>query len=143
MELSPRKRREILVQLLYLLEGSPEVSADAALQLVPTLRVTKKNMLSFFEKAKEIFNEKEGFDSQVASISEEYALDRIAKVDLAILRVILFELDKGAIPVEVAVSEALRIAHKFSSFGAGKYLHAMIDSVFKQKKLSDEKIAAL
>ena len=143
MELSPKKRREILVQLLYLLEGNKDVSPEMALQLAGTLKVSKKKALSFFEKAKEIFHHKERFDEQVSALSEEYALDRIAKVDLAILRVVLFELDVGAIPVEVAIAEALRIAHKFSSFGAGKYLHAMIDSVFKQKKSLDEPVAAL
>ncbi|MCH9616760.1 MAG: Transcription antitermination protein NusB [Chlamydiia bacterium] len=141
MDMSPRKSREIYVQMLYLLEDNDDISLDSLVSLMSVFRVSKKNMLEFFEKAKEIFNARGDFDSYLGNISEEYSLDRIAKVDLAILRVVLYELELEKIPVEVGVAEALRIANKFSSFGAGKYLHAMIDSVYKEMK-HDNKMAA-
>lgn len=141
MDMSPRKSREIYVQMLYLLEDNENISLDSLVILMSLFRVSKKNMLEFFEKAKEIFNSRASLDCYLEGISEEYSLDRIAKVDLSILRVVLYELNLGKIPVEVAIAEALRIANKFSSFGAGKYLHAMIDSVYKEMK-HDNKIAA-
>jgi N utilization substance protein B len=141
MDMSPRKSREIYVQMLYLLEDNEDISLDSLVILMAVFRVSKKNMLEFFETAKEIFNARGNFDTYLGNISEEYSLDRIAKVDLAILRVVLYELDLEKIPVEIAIAEALRIANKFSSFGAGKYLHAMIDSVYKEMK-HDNKMAA-
>ena len=141
MDLSPKKRREILVQLLYLLEDSKEISLESAMSLMAVFRVNRRNMLSFYEEANKIFTYKDSLDEQLSSLSQEYSLERIAKVDLAILRVVLYELQHDLIPVEIAIAEALRVANKFSSFGAGKYLHAMIDSVFKQSKKIDAKAA--
>ncbi len=136
-----KKSREIYVQLLYVLENSETLSDDSIKIFMTLFEVSKKNMLEYKEHAEKIFELRGDFDTLLSKISTEYSLDRIAKVDLAILRVILFDLKEKDLPVEVAVAEAIRIANKFSSYGSGKYLHAMIDSIYKEMK--NEKQAAL
>ncbi len=135
-----QKNREILVQLLYALENSGLFKGDFINIFMSIFKVTKKQMVEYVDLALLIFEEKNEYDSYLKNISIEYCLDRIAKVDLAILRVILYELKKGAIPIEVAVAEAIRIAKKFSSYGAGKYLHAMIDSIYKEMKCAEKSV---
>lgn len=132
MDRNLRKDREIAVQLVFSLnEGEIDIN-DSLVFFMSVFQVSKKRMLEYFENAKKIFDKRKSVDSYLESISEEYSIDRIAKVDLAILRVILCELIEETIPVEIAIAEAIRIANKFSSFGSGKYLHAMIDSIYKE-----------
>ncbi len=141
IEKAMKKSREIYVQLLYVLENSKTLTDDSIGIFMTLFEVSKKNMLIYKQHAEHIFECRNEFDSLLSKISTEYSLDRISKVDLAILRVILFDLKEKDLPVEVAVAEAIRIANKFSSYGSGKYLHAMIDSIYKEMKY--EKQAAL
>lgn len=134
MQLTLRKTREIYVQLLYVLNQSEEISSDSIDFFMSTFQVSRKNVLVLIKDAEEIYRSRKTFDCYLSNISVEYSLDRIAKVDLAILRVILYELIQETVPVEVAIAEAIRIAKKFSSYGAPKYLHAMIDSIYKEMK---------
>lgn len=134
MEANPRKSREIYVQLLYVLNEREEISSESIEFFMSIFQVSKKNMLLFIKHAEEIYDERKTFDCYLSNISLEYSLDRIAKVDLAILRVVLYDLIQETIPVEVAIAEAIRIAKKFSSYGSPKYLHAMIDSIYKEMK---------
>jgi transcription antitermination protein NusB len=134
MELSPQKQREISVQLLYLLNEMDDIPLDSIKYFMSLFNLTKKKMIPLIRRAKEIFEKKELSDRNLEEASLDYAFDRISKVDLAILRVVLFELFNDIIPVEIAISEAIRVAKKFSSYGSGKYLHAMIDSIYKEAK---------
>ncbi len=134
MEANPRKTREIYVQLLYVFNEVGEINIDSVEFFMSIFQVSRKNMLVFIKHAEKIFHSKKTFDCYLSNISVEYSLDRIAKVDLAILRVVLYELIQESIPVEIAIAEAIRIAKKFSSYGAPKYLHAMIDAIYKEMK---------
>lgn len=134
MDTNPRKTREIYVQLLYVLNEREEISPDSIEIFMSIFQASKKNVLDFVKHAKEIYDERKTFDCYLSNISLEYSIDRIAKVDLAILRVVLYDLIQEIIPVEIAIAEAIRIAKKFSSYGSPKYLHAMIDSIYKEMK---------
>lgn len=131
MDIFPQKQRETVVQLLYSLEESKSIDDDSINHLMSVFQLSKKKMNFVIERVKMIFEGIEEIDKQISEISEEYDFERISKVDLAILRVVLYELLKEDLPVQIAVSEALRIAKKYSSYGSGKYLHAMIDSIYK------------
>ena len=134
MEANPRKTREIYVQLLYVLNEVGEFHIDSVDFFMSIFQVSRKNVLIFMKHAEGIFHSRKNFDCYLSNISVEYSIDRIAKVDLAILRVVLNDLIQEVIPVEIAVAEAIRIAKKFSSYGSPKYLHAMIDSIYKEMK---------
>lgn len=132
MDKSIRKNREICVQLLYAMNENKIIIDNSLIIFMSLFQVTKKNMLEYIKSAEQIFSKRKNFDDYLQTISKEYSLDRIAKIDLAILRVILYELTTKKLPIEIAVTEAIRLAKKFSSYGAEKYLHAMIDSIYKE-----------
>jgi N utilization substance protein B len=132
MEANPRKIREIYVQLLYALQETGDVSKDSIDFFMAIFQVSRKNVVLFIDHAKKIYSDRDLFDCYLSNISLEYSLDRIAKVDLAILRVILYDLIHKKIPIEIAIAEAIRLANKFSSYGSPKYLHAMIDAIYKE-----------
>lgn len=132
MSFSVKKNREIAVQLVYSLDNSKNFIDESLFIFMSIFQVSRKKMLAFVKYAQEIYVEKTLIDSHLENISKEYSIDRIAKVDLCILRVILYEMIFKDLPVEIAIAEAIRIARKFSSYGSEKYLHAIIDSVYKE-----------
>ncbi|MCH9621934.1 MAG: Transcription antitermination protein NusB [Chlamydiia bacterium] len=131
MELSPIKQREISIQLLYLLNDGGNVDENSASSFMSVFGLSKKKIMEISRKVQIIFDQKDILDSHIEKTSQEYALERVSKVDLATLRCLIYELINNDLPVEIAISEALRIAKKFSNYGSGKYLHAMIDSIYK------------
>lgn len=132
MHISVKKNREIAVQLVYSLNSSKNFIDESLFIFMSIFQVSRKNMVAFVAYAQEIYAKRSIVDAHLENVSKEYSIDRIGKVDLSILRVLLYEIIEKNLPVEIAISEAIRLAKKFSSYGSEKYLHAIIDSVYKE-----------
>lgn len=127
-----KKNREITIQLLYTLDSNTKFIDESIFIFMSIFQVSRRNILEYIKNSQKIYEKKDLIDSYLKNISKEYSIERIAKVDLAILRVLLYEVIFYKLPIEITISEAIRIAKKFSSYGSGKYLHAIIDAVYKE-----------
>lgn len=78
-------------------------------------------------------NEKE-LDKTIEKHLKKWKLDRLAKVDLAILRLstyeILFDED---IPVNVSINEGVELAKKYSEDKSPAFINAVLDNISKEK----------
>lgn len=71
-------------------------------------------------------------DSLVRLASQSFEFERIGAVELAILRLGIYEVFcDGTIPLKVAITEAIRLARKFCSLESGRFIHAVLDQVDK------------
>ena len=67
-------------------------------------------------------------DEVVKRFTENWAFDRIAKVDLAILRLAIFELmRRNDIPPVVTINEAVDIAKSFSTDESKRFVNGILD----------------
>lgn len=80
-----------------------------------------------------IVAEFDGLQSAVASITRGYKLERIYKVDLAILIYTMYELSKGEIPTEICVNEAVELAKKFSTDKSDGFVNGVLAEYVKNK----------
>lgn len=80
-----------------------------------------------------IVAEFDGLQSAVASITRGYKLERIYKVDLAILIYAMYELSKGEIPTEICVNEAVELAKKFSTDKSDGFVNGVLAEYVKNK----------
>ena len=72
----------------------------------------------------------EEIDKIVGEYAKGWHTDRMSKVDLAILRVAIFELCFGKeTPVGVAINEAVELAKKFSSDEAPAFINGILGKV--------------
>ena len=69
-------------------------------------------------------------DAMIASASKGWAIDRMPRVDLSILRVAVFEMmfDKKA-PKKVVINEAVRIATKYGGDDSPKFINGVLGSI--------------
>lgn len=75
----------------------------------------------------------EALDAEIASLSKGWAIDRIAPLDLAILRVALFELHHSdAVPPEVAIDEAVGLAAEFCGADAPGFVNGILGAAARQ-----------
>ena len=74
-------------------------------------------------------------DLIVAHSSGDWALDRLAHVDLSILRLSAYELCYRAdVPANVSVSEAMELADRFSEPKSGRYINGVLGAIAREKR---------
>ena len=91
----------------------------------------------FFSYAVELIDgvieKKEILDSIVRDLVTNWDFSRVAKADLAILRLSLYEIIyRLDVPPVVASDEALELGKEFSSENSGKFLNGVLDKARKQ-----------
>ncbi|QSX06817.1 transcription antitermination factor NusB [Sedimentibacter sp. zth1] len=80
----------------------------------------------------DIINNLENIDSIIADNSKGWKLNRIAKVDLAILRVAVAEIVYNPlIPESVSINEAVELSKKYSIDESHKFINGVLGSVYR------------
>lgn len=74
----------------------------------------------------------EEIDNHIKENSKDWKITRIAKVDLAVLRVALSEiLFNTSIPNSVSINEAVEISKKYSSDDSHKFINGILGTVVR------------
>ena len=83
-------------------------------------------MNSMFEGV--VVNE-EKLDQQIAAQLRGWTIERLSRVDLAILRLGAYELMLGELPAGVVINEAVELANQFSTDKAGAFVNGVLGSL--------------
>jgi N utilization substance protein B len=80
-----------------------------------------------------IVEKKEIIDSMIKDLVDNWDFSRIAKADLGLLRVAIYEIQyRLDIPPVVVIDEALEISKEFSTENSKKFLNGVLDKVLTQ-----------
>ena len=80
---------------------------------------------------------KDKYDNLVQSISRNlkgYNLERIYKVDLAIILIATWEIITTSLPVGVIVNEAVDLAKKYSTDKSPTFINGVLASIIKEER---------
>lgn len=69
---------------------------------------------------------REALDARISQLAPEYPADQLAAIDRNILRVALFELEGGEVPVKVAINEAVDLAKEFGSDASPRFVNGVL-----------------
>lgn len=87
----------------------------------------KNELREIKEKSSQILENIEEIDGVIEQISEGWKITRIGKVELAILRVAVFEIQKDdTIPVGVAINEAVEIAKNYGTDKSASFINGLL-----------------
>lgn len=100
----------------------------------------KNNRPPKYEVTKEIIKNLDQINQTITKAAPTWPLDQINKVDLAILRLAIFELIivKEA-PFKVVADEAVELAKEFGSQSSPNFINGVLGNVITAKKLDKEK----
>lgn len=73
----------------------------------------------------------EKIDEMIAASAKGWDPERMNKVDLAILRLAIFEMKFAETPVGIAINEAVELAKKFSSDEAPAFINGVLGKAAK------------
>lgn len=79
-------------------------------------------------------------DARIAPYLQNWTIDRIARIDAAILRLATFELflASPAVPPKVAVNEAVELTKFFSNDSSRKFVNGVLNQMLKQLHQSSD-----
>lgn len=126
-----RENRISAVQFLYQWElNRPEVLADDLYQFFEHQQEDR----AYYAFAEELLHGTieniETIDHEITSLASNWTFDRIAKVDLAILRLAIFELlYRTDIPPIVSINEAIDLSKTFSNIDSKRFINGILDKM--------------
>jgi N utilization substance protein B len=71
-------------------------------------------------------------DRRIDETTKDWPADRLGALERNILRVGIYELELGEVPVEVAIDEAVRLAKRYASDEAGKLVNGILGRVARE-----------
>jgi N utilization substance protein B len=78
-----------------------------------------------------IIKQLQKIDQQVTSAAPEWPLHQINRVDLAILRLAIFELTAKENPPKVVIDEAIELAKEYGSESSAKFINGVLGTVLE------------
>jgi N utilization substance protein B len=86
------------------------------------------------ELAEGVDAEREDLDETISQYAKGWTVDRIAPLDLNVMRVALFEIEHDLAPVEVAIDEALEIAKEYCGADAPKFINGILGAIVRERE---------
>lgn len=66
------------------------------------------------------------------NIKQEWSLDRISKVNLAILKLAIYEIIYKKLAYKIAINEAVELAKKYGEEQSGSFVNGVLASILKE-----------
>jgi N utilization substance protein B len=113
-----------------------------ALVLLYQWDVTGQGLASLFEGdvppfsqelAQDVVERHEELDARITAAADDWTADRLGALERNILRMAILELDRGEVPVEVAIDEAVSLAKRYSSEDAGRLVNGILGAIAKER----------
>jgi N utilization substance protein B len=127
--------REHIFKLLYEMqfkqeEYDVEEVVLTYLENFPEENVSDNDKTFILSEVKGVQQTKESLDEEIAGAVKGWSLSRISKVDLAILRLAVYEIRcVPEIPSSVSINEAVELAKKYSQSAARSFINGILGSI--------------
>jgi N utilization substance protein B len=78
--------------------------------------------------------EREELDEVIADHARGWTVDRIAPLDLNVMRVALYEIEHDLVPIEVAIDEAVEIAKEYCGAEAPGFVNGILGAIARERE---------
>lgn len=126
-----RENRAAAMQFAYMRDANRDLPLE---EVLDAFFETKEEPREFFGFAAELIAGMEEhaaeIDAAISKSTKNWTMDRIARVDLAILRLAVFELlFRDDIPPIVSINEAIDLAKSYSTAESKRFINGILDNV--------------
>ncbi len=83
------------------------------------------------ELVKAVLIEKALFDEKIAKAAPTWPVDKLNKIDLAILRLAVYELEEAVTPPKVVIDEAVELAKEFGGDNSPSFVNGVLGTIYK------------
>jgi transcription antitermination protein NusB len=76
-------------------------------------------------------------DRRIDEATEDWPADRLGALERNVLRIAIYELEKGEVPREVVIDEAVRLAKRYASDDAGRLVNGILGRIAREGAASE------
>lgn len=125
--------RAAAMQLLYEAMLGGQGGEDTKLELL-SLDMSDEDETYIDGLVTEALSRQPALDAEIEKYLVNWTLERLSRVDLAILRLAALEiLHRDDVPDSVAINEAVELSHTFSTDEAGPFINGVLGSLARGK----------
>lgn len=137
--MSRKKARDNAFKCIYELEFNKEEDIEKILRYCYDENENKPDEIEYIEMVvKGVKENLPQIDEIILSKLKNWTLDRIAKIDLAILRLAIYEINYiDDIPDKVSANEAVELAKEYGNNDSRNFVNGVIATVIKDKEDSN------
>ena len=140
MTLNATKVKNKLIKCLKSIVFQKDVDEEQIKMLLEDNNIEEKKAEKYvkttFEGIKENINEIQELIQ--SNLKEKWTIDRISKIDLAILKIAIYELVFTKLPYKVVINEAVELAKKYGEDSSKSFVNGILASIVKEKNIDGE-----
>ena len=128
--------REQAFKLIYSLDIQRNENLEEQIELyIENNMITEKRAKEYIrESVKGVEENKEAILKLIEkNLKSDWKIDRISKIDIAILKLAIYELEYTEIPFKAVINEAVEIAKKYGEDTSKNFINGILASIVKEK----------
>lgn len=128
------KMREYAFMLMYELEIQKDFNEESIDLFLENNEITDKNAIKYIKKTINGIKENEQRIETIISdkLKAEWTLKRISKVNIALLKLSIYEIIYGEVPYKVAINEVIELAKKYGDDNSPSFINGVLANVVKE-----------
>lgn len=129
--------REQAFKLIYSLEMQKQENLENQLDLyIEANNIENNDAIEYIKDA--ILGIEENKEKILAYIEKnlksDWKIDRISKIDLAILKLAIYEIKYKKLPYKVVINEAVELAKKYGEDNSRNFVNGILASIVKEEE---------
>lgn len=125
--------RELAFKMMYGMEVQKEYSEEQLDLFIEDNEIIDKDAVEYLTVA---FRGNKEHNAEIlemvsSNLKKDWSIDRISKVNLAILKIAIWEIKFQELPFKVAINEAVELAKKYGDDSAPSFVNGVLASVVK------------
>lgn len=130
-----KETREEAVKIAYNMDVTKDFNKKYLMEYIEHFEISDMDIEYLDKTISDMIENMEEIDKYVTDNSKDWKITRIAKVDLAVLRIALSEiLYNKTIPESVSINEAVEISKKYSNEDSHKFINGILGTVVRSIK---------
>lgn len=127
--MSRKISRELGMKMVYQMDMTKEYTNEKIEEFIEEHSHENFDSQYLVDLGNIVIENKEDIDSIISTHSTKWKINRIAKVDLSILRVAIAEIKyMDNIPFKVAINEGIELAKRYSDDESTKFINGLLGS---------------
>lgn len=128
------KMREYAFMLIYELEIQKEFSEENIDLFLENNNIEDKNARKYIRKIVRGIKENEAQIEKIISrkLKPEWTIDRISKINIALLKISIYEMIYAEVPYKVAINEIIELAKTYGDYNSASFINGVLANVVKE-----------
>ena len=128
------KMREYAFMLLYELEIQKEFSEESIEIFLENNEIVDKDAKKYIRKiVKGVKENEEELEKKIAEkLKPKWKLERISKINIALLKLSIYEMLYANVPYKIAINEIIELAKTYGEDNSASFINGVLANVVKE-----------